>query len=146
MPNNAQDLYKQIYKSALRHICCPMCKQEKMCLDFWPLDLVHKNRPNFGCKTCKPIPPSDRGRKHLLCRLCGKVKVRSDYWPADLTHQSRREFGCKECKPLPPSQRRRRAGMERTEMPSNKMPGKRKKVDSSLSPRDKKREMRRAKE
>lgn len=138
MPNNAQDLYKKIYKSALRHICCPMCKQEKMCLDFWPLDLVHKNRPNFGCKTCKPISPSERGRKHLLCRLCGKVKVRSDYWPGDLTHQSRREFGCKECKPLPPSQRRKRAGMERTEMPSNKLPGKQQKVDSSLSPKNKK--------
>ena len=28
--------------------------------DFWPLDLVHKSRPKFGCKECNPIHPSER--------------------------------------------------------------------------------------
>ena len=125
-PTNKQDLHKKIRKTSLKSMSCPKCGEEKICLDFWPLDLVHKHRPNLGCKTCKPILPHERRKRKELCKLCGKEKMRSDFWPVDLVHKSRPKFGCKECNPIHPSERRVFTRKRLAKALSNEMLAKRK--------------------
>ena len=42
---------------------CALCQTERPRDEFWPGDLKNRSRDTFGCKECKPVPPSERCRK-----------------------------------------------------------------------------------
>ena len=53
IPPNERERQKK-KRASKKIFSCPKCSEEKQSSDFWPRDLVHKNRSNFGCKTCNP--------------------------------------------------------------------------------------------
>ena len=108
IPQNDRKCQKK-KRASEKIVPCPKCSEEKQSSDFWHWDLTHKNRSNFGCKTCNPIPPSERiGQKRkIICKFCGEMRICADFWPVDWAHKSRPKVGCKACNPIPPSERLR---------------------------------------
>eukprot|EP00973_Karenia_brevis_P040094 5537193-Karenia_brevis.AAC.1 len=83
------------------------------------MDLTNRHHQTLGCRTCRPVPPSERrdAQKEaarakaavmpFVCEMCGQEKLRQDFWPLDFTNRHRQTLGCKTCKPIPPSERRK---------------------------------------
>ena len=94
---------------------CQECGTEKAQQNFWPYDVVTKDKKGgLSCRTCQPLPPCERGtrgRKRVnsfTCFSCQTEKPRSEFWSGDISRISRKKgISCTTCEPKAPNERKR---------------------------------------